>query len=158
MGESDFIPSTFFLSPTSIPEYSLWRLVPYSLSLDVANGGGTLNYSPTWYIGKNDIDSIEGKLRLYLSTNSADRDVSFFEVGNYFNFTKSSWSLGAGIQYDLKDLEDSNRWTWGPSVRYSILDNILYAEFMHRFHYTGTKTHLFFGINDLPGLFYWFQR
>ena len=163
---SDFIKdkSGFEFLPMSVPEdegkegmRTALRLLPGEIASDTINGGLSFGYTARYYtLNRDIINGFEAKASYVLSDDVIDFvrvDLDAFKAYNDFvNF-------GAGVSFfgDMKGSFYKRSTAFGVNTYVDLMD-IFRVTYIYRGGNTYNDNYLFFGIQNIPSLIYWFNR
>jgi len=150
----------FIIQPVLIPDedenINYYKLLPTEFAIDSVNGGFSLGYSAIYYHDFALFDGIEFKLNYINSKHVNDHlrlDVDpFWHVDDII-------TAGAGVSV-FKNLQKDEKWP--DSVGYGANIFIDYNEIL-RFTYAKRfgkyrQDYFYFGIKNIPSLFYWLNK
>jgi len=150
----------FIFQPVLIPDeeknINYYKMLPTEFAIDAVNGGFSLGYSAVYYHDFGAIDGIELKLSYINSKHINDHlrlDVDpFVEVNEVI-------TAGAGVSVFRNLQKDEN---WQDSYGYGMNLFIDYNEIL-RFTYAKRfgkykQDYFYFGIKNIPSLFYWLNK
>lgn len=154
----------FEFLPLNVPEdegkegfRTALRFFPGDIASETINGGMSFGYIARYYtLDRNIINGFEGKTSYVMSDDISDFirvDLDAFKAYNDFiNF-------GAGVSFfgDLKGSFYKESTAFGVNTYIDLMD-IFRITYVHRGGDTGNDDYLYFGIQNIPSLIYWFNR
>ncbi len=145
------------LVPESLVEDNiyLYKALPSEFAIDTLNGGYSLGYSLFWYEDLGFFDGIEFKLSFNHSKHITDHlrlDIDPF-------IRKKALSFGAGLSL-FGNLEGKfwNRDNAFGANAYIDYNEILRFTYVRRFGKARNQNYFYFGIKNIPSLFYWLNH
>ncbi len=154
----------FDFLPLNVPEdegkegfRTALRLIPGEIATDTINGGMSFGYTARYYtLNRDIINGFEAKASYVLSDDVIDFvrvDLDAFKAYNDFiNF-------GAGVSFfgDMKGSFYKENTAYGVNTYIDLMD-IFRVTYVHRGGNVNSDNYLFFGIQNIPSLIYWFNR
>ena len=154
----------FEFLPMNVPEdegkeglRTALRLLPGEIASDTINGGLSFGYMARYYtLNRDIINGFETKASYVLSDDVIDFvrvDLDAFKAYNDFvNF-------GAGVSFfgDMKGSFYKSSTAFGVNTYVDLMD-IFRVTYVYRGGNTYNDNYLFFGIQNIPSLIYWFNR
>ena len=154
----------FEFLPLNVPEdegkegfRTALRLIPGEISSDAINGGMSFGYTARYYTLDRDlINGFEAKASYVFSDDVIDFvrvDLDAFKAYNDFiNF-------GAGVSFfgDMKGSFYKENTAFGVNTYVDLMD-IFRVTYVYRGGNIYNDNYLFFGIQNIPSLIYWFNR
>ena len=154
----------FEFLPLNVPEdegnegfRSALRLVPGDIASDTINGGMSFGYIARYYtLDRDIINGFEGKASYVMSDDISDfvrMDLDAFKAYNDFI------NLGVGVSFfgDVKGSFYKESTAFGVNAYVDLMD-IFRITYVHRGGDTGNDDYLYFGVQNIPSLIYWFNR
>lgn len=135
---------------------NILRAIPNELTSDVKNGGLGVSYNAYWYQKQSMIDGLEGKTSFNQNDDINDFmrvDLSMFE--EYKNFLRIG--MGASLFGNLEGKFYEREGFYGVNGYIDLLD-IFRITYVRRFDHPTERDYLYFGIRNLPSLYYWLNR
>jgi predicted acylesterase/phospholipase RssA len=133
------------------------RLIPGEIASDTINGGMSFGYTARYYtLDRDIINGFEAKASYVLSDGISDFvrvDMDAFKAYNDFiNF-------GAGVSFfgDMKGSFYKENTAFGVNTYVDLMD-IFRVTYVYRGGNVDNDNYLFFGIQNIPSLIYWFNR
>lgn len=154
----------FEFLPLNVPEdegqegfRTALRLIPGEIASDTINGGMSFGYTARYYtLDRDIINGFEAKASYVLSDDVIDFvrvDLDAFKAYNDFiNF-------GAGVSFfgDMKGSFYKENTAFGVNTYVDLMD-IFRVTYVYRGGNIYNDNYLFFGIQNIPSLIYWFNR
>lgn len=154
----------FEFLPLNVPEdegkagfRTALRLLPGDIASETINGGMSFGYIAHYYtLDRDIINGFEGKASYVLSDDVSDFvrvDLDAFKAYNDFI------NLGAGVSFfgDMKGSFYKEDTAFGANAYVDLMD-IFRITYVHRGGDIENDHSLYFGIQNIPSLIYWFSR
>lgn len=154
----------FEFLPLNVPEdegkegfRTALRLIPGEIASDTINGGLSFGYMARYYtLNRDMINGFEAKASYVLSDDVIDFirvDLDAFKAYNDF----INFGVGASLFGDMKGSFYKKSTAFGVNTYVDLMD-IFRVTYVYRGGNTYNDNYLFFGIQNIPSLIYWFNR
>ena len=154
----------FEFLPLNVPEdegkegfRTVLRLIPGEIASDTINGGLSFGYMARYYtLNRDIINGFEAKASYVLSDDVIDFvrvDLDAFKAYNDF----INFGVGASFFGDMKGSFYKKGTAFGVNTYVDLMD-IFRVTYVYRGGNTYNDNYLFFGIQNIPSLIYWFNR
>lgn len=161
---------TFDFSPSTAPKGWFPRnIIPYEVAIDLLEGDILLSWQPTWSLNKYNnvgirasIGIADGLIRS--SQEDDDKSENYYAIGLDFTHLThsgviSSWGITPTYFELFESPESGKRNSFGGDIHIGFLQNRLRLAVGNK----GTDDandnwYFLIGLDDLPGLIYWFSR
>jgi len=144
------------LLPPNTENSIIYKLAPSEFAIDTVNGGFSFGYSAVYYHDFGAFDGVEFKLN-YINSENTNNHLRF-DVDPFWNINDVV-TAGAGVSL-FKNLQKDDNWDESSAYGFNAFidyNNIFRFTYVRRVG-DDRQNYFYFGIKNIPSLFYWLQE